>query len=243
MTSFSGIILVALFGIGDFAAATGYGKEVQPQVPNVIDALYNNGNPPLATDYMYLMKSAVPGVTYPTHGYIPYTSFTCSQVSHPGFFADIEADCQVYRRCDHRGDMTSYLCPNSTLFNQLTLNCDWWFNVDCVRAREFYSYANSRIHNKYVQLHDDKVDYGYKSAAGYGSNAGSDYGGTVQVHIATGGSGYGQQPVPAYTNNRVQYRRSESGAKSAASELSGKSADAFSVEAPVKEKSLKTGSA
>ena len=38
-------------------------------------------------------------------------------------------------------DLTKYslLCPNGTLFNQQYFICDWWFNVDCSLAEEFYS--------------------------------------------------------------------------------------------------------
>ena len=30
--------------------------------------------------------------------------------------------------------MTSFLCPNGTLFNQQFFVCDWWFNVDCSKS-------------------------------------------------------------------------------------------------------------
>ena len=33
----------------------------------------------------------------------------------------------------------SFLCPNGTIFNQQYFICDWWFNVDCSLAEEFYS--------------------------------------------------------------------------------------------------------
>ncbi|RXG73535.1 hypothetical protein Avbf_08025 [Armadillidium vulgare] len=38
---------------------------------------------------------------------------------------------QVFHVChaDHRKD--SFLCPNGTIFHQLRLVCDWWYNVDC----------------------------------------------------------------------------------------------------------------
>lgn len=35
--------------------------------------------------------------------------------------------------------MDGFLCPNGTLFNQQVFVCDWWFNVDCSAAPEYYS--------------------------------------------------------------------------------------------------------
>ena len=67
--------------------------------------------------------------TYPTYSEIPQTSFQCRP--QPGFYADVEAQCQVFHRCDINGNQTSYMCVNSTVFNQITLICDAWYNVDC----------------------------------------------------------------------------------------------------------------
>ena len=39
----------------------------------------------------------------------------------------------IVDRCDLNGKRTSYLCGNTTVFNQITLVCDYWFNVDCER--------------------------------------------------------------------------------------------------------------
>lgn len=45
---------------------------------------------------------------------------------------------QVFWICQkHR--MDGFLCPNGTLFNQQVFVCDWWFNVDCSAAPEYYS--------------------------------------------------------------------------------------------------------
>ena len=65
--------------------------------------------------------------------------FLCFQ----GYYADPEADCQSFHVCANLGDgdLTKYslLCPNGTLFNQQYFICDWWFNVDCSVAEDFYS--------------------------------------------------------------------------------------------------------
>ena len=52
--------------------------------------------------------------------------------------------CQAYHVClldPLSGSMypTSFLCPNGTLFQQQTLNCDWWYNVDCAASPNFYA--------------------------------------------------------------------------------------------------------
>ena len=40
--------------------------------------------------------------------------------------------------CELDGRQHSFLCPNSTIFNQQLLTCDWWYNVDCSQADKFY---------------------------------------------------------------------------------------------------------
>ena len=62
-----------------------------------------------------------------------------------GFYADPETGCQAFHVCTDdgqgRGDLrkVSFLCPNGTLFQQEYFTCDWWFNVDCSRARSLWS--------------------------------------------------------------------------------------------------------
>ena len=84
----------------------------------------------------------VPGEDYPIFAFPPDTSFLCSGRVQ-GYYADPEADCQAFHVCANLGDgdLTKYslLCPNGTLFNQQYFICDWWFNVDCSLAEEFYS--------------------------------------------------------------------------------------------------------
>lgn len=70
-------------------------------------------------------------VSYPTYNSVPQTAFSCSSKAQPGFYADMDAQCQAFHRCDQYMNVTSYLCVNSTVFNQVTLVSDSWFNVDC----------------------------------------------------------------------------------------------------------------
>lgn len=34
--------------------------------------------------------------------------------------------------------MKSFLCPESTLFDQTILKCNWWFYVDCKTSKTLY---------------------------------------------------------------------------------------------------------
>ncbi|XP_076047247.1 uncharacterized protein LOC143028761 [Oratosquilla oratoria] len=87
----------------------------------------------------------VPGQDYPVLSDIPETGFACETTGYPhGYYADTtgEASCQVFHICQTRPNgyqKDSFLCPNGTIFNQQYLVCDWWFNVDCSQATNFYS--------------------------------------------------------------------------------------------------------
>ncbi|CAL4181383.1 unnamed protein product [Meganyctiphanes norvegica] len=80
---------------------------------------------------------------YNYKGAIPETAFRCNG-RRPGYYADIEADCQVYHMCDTREKQFSFLCPNNTLYNQKFMVCDHWYNVNCELANGFY-HLNSHI--------------------------------------------------------------------------------------------------
>merc|ERR1712127_596303 len=83
-----------------------------------------------------------PGQDYPIFAFPPDTALACDGKIE-GYYADPEADCQAFHICAN--DSTdgkikySFLCPNGTLFNQQYFICDWWFNVDCSQAEDFYS--------------------------------------------------------------------------------------------------------
>ncbi|XP_042885746.1 allergen Asp f 7 homolog isoform X2 [Penaeus japonicus] len=84
--------------------------------------------------------STPPGsLPYPSYNAIPPgLGFTCTG-RLDGYYADPEAQCQVWHWCVPGGDKYSFLCPVQTLFNQATRTCDWWYNVDCQAATSLYA--------------------------------------------------------------------------------------------------------
>lgn len=105
-----------------------------------------------------ILAQSQPGVAYPNYRDLPQTNFDCNSKKQPGFYADQDAQCQVFHRCDINGNHTAYLCVNTTVFNQLTLICDYFFNVDCTRSKEFEDFANSRLYRADLPLFDTKPE-------------------------------------------------------------------------------------
>lgn len=73
---------------------------------------------------------------------LPATSFHCGDQKHfPGLYADQELGCMVFHVCALTDDgliMKSFLCPESTLFDQTILKCNWWFYTDCKSSKSLY---------------------------------------------------------------------------------------------------------
>uniref|UniRef100_A0A8D8QGM4 Chitin-binding type-2 domain-containing protein n=1 Tax=Cacopsylla melanoneura TaxID=428564 RepID=A0A8D8QGM4_9HEMI len=101
--------------------------------------------PPRTQTYTDGSTPGRPGVDYPTLFEIPETSFDCKTQRYKGFFGDPETDCQVWHYCDLNGGQASFLCPNGTIFNQVALTCDWWFNVKCNSTAQLYV-LNERLY-------------------------------------------------------------------------------------------------
>ncbi|XP_070513353.1 uncharacterized protein [Cardiocondyla obscurior] len=89
-----------------------------------------------------------PGVDYPAYAIIPDTKFSCKDQRYKGFFGDPATGCQVWHYCDLNGGKSSFLCPNGTIFSQVALTCDWWFNVKCETTTQLYV-LNERLY-KYI---------------------------------------------------------------------------------------------
>ncbi|KAG8195819.1 hypothetical protein JTE90_008518 [Oedothorax gibbosus] len=97
--------------------------------------------PDPASDENYLrqLESTIPGIPgedYPMYNSVPETSFRCE--NGVGFFGDVEAKCQVFHICQEDGRHDSFLCPVGTIFNQMQLVCDWWFNFKCEDTPDYF---------------------------------------------------------------------------------------------------------
>ncbi|KAF5288815.1 hypothetical protein FQA39_LY15243 [Lamprigera yunnana] len=73
---------------------------------------------------------------------LPETSFYCGDQKHfPGLYGDEDLGCMVFHVCALTDDgliMKSFLCPESTLFDQTILKCNWWFYVECRNSKKLY---------------------------------------------------------------------------------------------------------
>lgn len=83
---------------------------------------------------------------------LPDTTFSCGDQKHfPGLYADEDLGCMVFHVCAFTDDgliMKSFLCPESTLFDQTILKCNWWFYVDCKASKKLYD-SNIPISKSY----------------------------------------------------------------------------------------------
>ncbi|KFB39919.1 AGAP009479-PA-like protein [Anopheles sinensis] len=110
---------------------------------------YRNGPPMLINKIVSPgPNTGKPGIDYPALAEIPETSFKCKDQRYKGFFGDPETNCQVWHYCDLNGGKASFLCPNGTIFSQVALTCDWWFNVKCSTTAQLYV-LNERLY-KYI---------------------------------------------------------------------------------------------
>jgi hypothetical protein len=103
-------------------------------------------SPAGSDDNIAMLEKAIPGVPgedYPIYAEVPESGFSCEGQIDGGYYADPEAECQVFHICtaDGAGGLSQYsfLCPNGTVFNQNYFICDWWFNFDCSEAEGLYS--------------------------------------------------------------------------------------------------------
>jgi len=92
---------------------------------------------------------------------LPDTAFTCEDKVTGGYYADMEADCQLFHVCvqvsEYEFQDFHFLCPNDTVFDQQHLVCTNWFEVDCHAQLAFFS-----------------NDFGIKRSGGGGGGVGED---------------------------------------------------------------------
>ena len=133
-------------------------------------------------DNIAMLEKAIPGVPgedYPIYAEVPESGFTCDGQVDGGYYADPEAECQVFHICtaDGAGGLAQYsfLCPNGTLFNQNYFICDWWFNFDCSTAEDLYSLNDEIAAERDALASDGLGTYGgqpeYGAPAEYSGDA------------------------------------------------------------------------
>ncbi|GAU94917.1 hypothetical protein RvY_06616 [Ramazzottius varieornatus] len=156
-------VLVAVASAGSLHRVRRANGDQNPKVWDALDKL--RGKAPLGTDQIQeIYAAAQPGQDFPILSEIPQSNIDCASFKQPGFYADDSSRCQVFHRCDVNGNLTSYLCPNMSLFNQITLVCDWFWNVDCSQSKQFQDYSNSRLYTEGNVLLDNQDDYELQAA-------------------------------------------------------------------------------
>ncbi|KAG5320160.1 CSP protein, partial [Pseudoatta argentina] len=121
-----------------------------------------------------------PGRDYPIYSEIPETSFRCDAQQFPGYYADVEAQCQVFHICVNNNTY-DFLCPNGTIFHQQFFVCVWWNQFDCNSAPSLY-YLNENIY--------DYTIMGTQGQGAAGPSGPSTYPGGPGVPSDPGGPSY-----------------------------------------------------
>lgn len=74
--------------------------------------------------------------------FLPQTRFSCKGKVNGGYYADVEAQCQLYHVCSRNkyGTLqgTKFLCGNGTVFDQRKLVCQDFYKVRCDDSPRFY---------------------------------------------------------------------------------------------------------
>merc|ERR1712121_220852 len=149
----------------------------QPAYGDDLDTAASDVADPLA-----MLQGAIPGVPgedYPIYAEVPETAFACDGQVDGGYYADPEAECQVFHICtaDGAGGLAKYsfLCPNGTLFNQNYFVCDWWFNFDCSTAEDLYSLNDEIAAEREALAADALGEYGAPAEYAAASAPAGDY--------------------------------------------------------------------
>merc|ERR1711970_1352293 len=159
----------------------------QPAYEGDLDTAASDVADPLAA-----LQGSIPGVPgedYPIYAEVPESGFACDGQVDGGYYADPEAECQVFHICtaDGAGGLAKYsfLCPNGTIFNQNYFICDWWFNFDCAQAEDLYS-LNDDIAAERAEIDaaasDAEASYAAPSDADY--EAPAEYGAAPEARSA-----------------------------------------------------------
>merc|ERR1711892_1315543 len=146
----------------------------------------------------------VPGEDYPIYSEVPETGFGCEGQVDGGYYADPEAECQVFHICANDGaggrSQYSFLCPNGTLFQQPYFVCDWWFNVDCSLAEQFYSLNDEIAAERAANSPEGAGGDEYQGGAGGRGGTGGRGGAGGRRGGSSGAQGAASSPRGSYSS-------------------------------------------
>merc|ERR1719483_1014933 len=112
---------------------------------------------------------------------LPDTAFTCEDKVTGGYYADVEADCQLFHVCvqvsEYEFQDFHFLCPNDTVFDQQHLVCTNWFEVDCHAQLAFFT---NDFGIKRGSFEDEDIDEGTTQNSEQGFLGFSKPGGILQ---------------------------------------------------------------
>ncbi|XP_064090186.1 uncharacterized protein LOC135204109 isoform X2 [Macrobrachium nipponense] len=86
---------------------------------------------------------------------VPRTKFFCEEQKYlPGIYADVQLGCKVFHLClpaAMGNTLTSFMCPNMTLFDQSIMQCNYWYYVNCENSPKNYD-ANLQMALSYRKM-------------------------------------------------------------------------------------------
>ncbi|XP_066973514.1 uncharacterized protein [Macrobrachium rosenbergii] len=86
---------------------------------------------------------------------VPRTKFFCEEQKYlPGIYADVQLGCKVFHLClpaAMGNTLTSFMCPNMTLFDQSIMQCNYWYYVNCENSPRNYD-ANLQMALSYRKM-------------------------------------------------------------------------------------------
>ena len=175
-------------------------------------AQYGGGASDPNIDMLAKAVPGVPGQDYPIYAEVPETGFSCDGQVDGGYYADPEAECQVFHICtaDGAGGLSKYsfLCPNGTVFSQQYFICDWWFNFDCSEAEAFYS-LNDALAEEREAATQALLESASSGQATYASPASNGYG-SPSGGRGRGGGGGGRGKPKGGNRNKSNGRKKSS---------------------------------
>lgn len=97
---------------------------------------------------------------------IPKTSFSCVDRKVGDYYADPEANCQVYHVCipgmHNKMSLISFVCPNGTIFSQATRVCTPYERVDCSLTHQFNENVHGVANSRRTDYDNDFDNYVHK---------------------------------------------------------------------------------